>query len=119
VNEHLGIDDYPAPPNDPEKNPRAASGRPLMTPLASIPPSDRHRAGDLCGDTGAQAVAEGIETASELETVRELGITYGQGISSAAPARLAVETLEAAIDAALTPVPRLARQRSQAWGLDW
>jgi diguanylate cyclase (GGDEF)-like protein len=36
--------------------------------------------------TGAQIVAEGIETAAELEVLRALGITYGQGYLLAAPA---------------------------------
>lgn len=37
-------------------------------------------------DTGAQVIAEGIETAGELQTVRELGIPYGQGYLIARPA---------------------------------
>ena len=36
--------------------------------------------------TGAQIVAEGIETAAELEVLRNLGITYGQGYLLAVPA---------------------------------
>lgn len=34
---------------------------------------------DLAGEIGAQVIAEGIETAAELDTVRALGIPYGQG----------------------------------------
>jgi EAL domain-containing protein (putative c-di-GMP-specific phosphodiesterase class I) len=33
----------------------------------------------FAAETGAQIVAEGIETATELDAVRELGINYGQG----------------------------------------
>jgi EAL domain-containing protein (putative c-di-GMP-specific phosphodiesterase class I)/putative methionine-R-sulfoxide reductase with GAF domain len=36
-------------------------------------------------DTGAQVIAEGIETADELETVHQLGIPYGQGYYIARP----------------------------------
>jgi diguanylate cyclase (GGDEF)-like protein len=36
--------------------------------------------------TGAQIVAEGIETEAELEVLRALGVTYGQGYLLAAPA---------------------------------
>jgi diguanylate cyclase (GGDEF)-like protein len=36
--------------------------------------------------TGAQIVAEGIETRAELEVLRALGVTYGQGYLLAAPA---------------------------------
>jgi EAL domain-containing protein (putative c-di-GMP-specific phosphodiesterase class I) len=39
----------------------------------------------LAGETGAQVIAEGIETADELETVRRLGIRYGQGYFIARP----------------------------------
>ena len=37
-------------------------------------------------DTGAQVIAEGIETTDELDTVRELGIPYGQGYLIGRPA---------------------------------
>lgn len=40
----------------------------------------------LAGETGANIVAEGIETAAELDTVRQLGIQYGQGYFIARPA---------------------------------
>jgi EAL domain-containing protein (putative c-di-GMP-specific phosphodiesterase class I) len=40
-------------------------------------------------DTGAEMVAEGIETAGEFQTVRELGIPFGQGYFIAPPAPLA------------------------------
>jgi EAL domain-containing protein (putative c-di-GMP-specific phosphodiesterase class I) len=40
-------------------------------------------------DTGARVVAEGIETAGELETARDLGIPYGQGYFIARPSPLA------------------------------
>lgn len=40
----------------------------------------------LANETGAKIVAEGIETAAELDTVRQLGIEYGQGYFIARPA---------------------------------
>jgi EAL domain-containing protein (putative c-di-GMP-specific phosphodiesterase class I) len=40
-------------------------------------------------DTGAEVIAEGIESADELDTVRELGIPYGQGYLIGRPAPLA------------------------------
>jgi EAL domain-containing protein (putative c-di-GMP-specific phosphodiesterase class I) len=40
-------------------------------------------------EMGFSLVAEGIETAQELETLRELGVGYGQGFFLAAPAPLA------------------------------
>lgn len=39
-------------------------------------------------DTGATIVAEGIETAAELETLRALGVSWGQGYYLARPAAL-------------------------------
>lgn len=39
-------------------------------------------------DTGAKLVAEGIETSAELETVRELGIEFGQGFHLGRPTDL-------------------------------
>ena len=41
---------------------------------------------ELCVDTGARVVAEGIETVDELQVVRDLGIHYGQGYLLARPA---------------------------------
>lgn len=40
----------------------------------------------LCGELNAMVVAEGIETADELEAVREAGAHYGQGYLLARPA---------------------------------
>lgn len=40
----------------------------------------------LCGELHADVVAEGIETASELEAVRDAGAHYGQGYLLARPA---------------------------------
>jgi len=40
-------------------------------------------------ETGATIIAEGIETPSELTTLRRLGIRYGQGYQLARPAPLA------------------------------
>jgi EAL domain-containing protein (putative c-di-GMP-specific phosphodiesterase class I) len=41
---------------------------------------------ELCVDTGARVVAEGIETEDELKVVRDIGIHYGQGYLLARPA---------------------------------
>ncbi len=38
-------------------------------------------------DLGAEVVAEGIETGAELDTVRELGVPYGQGYFLSRPTR--------------------------------
>jgi EAL domain-containing protein (putative c-di-GMP-specific phosphodiesterase class I) len=38
-------------------------------------------------DLGAEVVSEGIETAAELDTVRELGVPYGQGYFLSRPTR--------------------------------
>lgn len=43
----------------------------------------------LGADTGAQVIAEGIETAAELETVRKLGIEFGQGYYIGRPVQIA------------------------------
>ncbi len=40
-------------------------------------------------ETGAKVIAEGIETTAELDTVRDLGIPYGQGYLIARPAPVA------------------------------
>lgn len=40
----------------------------------------------LCGELGAMVVAEGIETVTELEAVREAGARFGQGYLLARPA---------------------------------
>jgi EAL domain-containing protein (putative c-di-GMP-specific phosphodiesterase class I) len=40
---------------------------------------------DLAGRWGASVIAEGLETASQLRTVRELGMTAGQGYLLARP----------------------------------
>lgn len=57
-----------------------------------LDPVRRALAGALvsfAADTGAEVIAEGIENADELATVRELGIRYGQGYFIARPAPLA------------------------------
>jgi EAL domain-containing protein (putative c-di-GMP-specific phosphodiesterase class I) len=38
-------------------------------------------------DIGAEVVSEGVETAAELDTVRELGVPYGQGYFLSRPTR--------------------------------
>jgi EAL domain-containing protein (putative c-di-GMP-specific phosphodiesterase class I) len=43
----------------------------------------------LANETGATVIAEGIETADELDTVRRLGIRHGQGYFIARPAPVA------------------------------
>jgi EAL domain-containing protein (putative c-di-GMP-specific phosphodiesterase class I) len=40
----------------------------------------------LAGKIGARSIAEGIETVEELETVREMGVDFGQGFLLAPPA---------------------------------
>jgi EAL domain-containing protein (putative c-di-GMP-specific phosphodiesterase class I) len=40
----------------------------------------------LCLDLGAQVVAEGLETASEVAATRDVGVPYGQGYFMASPA---------------------------------
>ena len=42
----------------------------------------------FAGETGAKILAEGIENADELETVRSLGVLFGQGFHLARPAPL-------------------------------
>jgi len=42
----------------------------------------------FAGETNMTIIAEGIETAAELETLRELGVPYGQGFYFARPAPL-------------------------------
>lgn len=46
----------------------------------------------LAAETGAEVVAEGIETLDELDTVRGLGIRYGQGYFIARPGPVALLT---------------------------
>jgi EAL domain-containing protein (putative c-di-GMP-specific phosphodiesterase class I) len=43
----------------------------------------------FAADTGAELIAEGIETAAELDTVRNLGVRYGQGYHLGRPAAVA------------------------------
>jgi EAL domain-containing protein (putative c-di-GMP-specific phosphodiesterase class I) len=45
----------------------------------------------FAGETGASIVAEGIETAAELATLRDLGVELGQGYFLGRPAPLAAE----------------------------
>lgn len=42
-------------------------------------------------ETGAELIAEGIETAAEFNTLRALGVRYGQGYHLARPGRLPFE----------------------------
>jgi EAL domain-containing protein (putative c-di-GMP-specific phosphodiesterase class I) len=39
----------------------------------------------FAGDTGAQIVAEGVETTAELAALRRLGVPYGQGFHLSRP----------------------------------
>lgn len=60
----------------------------VFTSGIDIDPVRRSVAGafvTLAKETGARIIAEGIETAAELHTVRELGIPYGQGYYIARP----------------------------------
>jgi len=59
--------------------------------IAGIDHRDRlqrvlHSVVDLCNDLGAKVVAEGIETAEELDAVRDAGAQLGQGFFLARPA---------------------------------
>lgn len=58
---------------------------------------------------GAIIVAEGIETASELDTLRELGVTYGQGYHLARPGPLPLDgraaTARASVPSIARPTP--------------
>lgn len=61
--------------------------RRLVASLATLPRAQHlARAGRLfAGELGSLAIAEGIETDAELETLRELGFEHGQGRLIAAP----------------------------------
>ncbi|NBC49591.1 MAG: EAL domain-containing protein [Gammaproteobacteria bacterium] len=61
--------------------------RSLIASLATFPRAQSlTRAGrTLAHDIGALAIAEGVETMDQLETLHELGIEYGQGQLIAAP----------------------------------
>jgi EAL domain-containing protein (putative c-di-GMP-specific phosphodiesterase class I)/DNA-binding NarL/FixJ family response regulator/GGDEF domain-containing protein len=60
----------------------------------------------VAADTGAQVIAEGIETAAELAALRDLRIPYGQGYLIARPQPLpAGGTLEVAPVAETAPLP--------------
>jgi EAL domain-containing protein (putative c-di-GMP-specific phosphodiesterase class I)/CheY-like chemotaxis protein len=48
----------------------------------------------FANDIGAGLIAEGIETASELETLRGLGVGFGQGFHLGKPAPVAAVTLK-------------------------
>jgi EAL domain-containing protein (putative c-di-GMP-specific phosphodiesterase class I) len=45
----------------------------------------------FAGETGASIIAEGIETAEELATLRDLGVEFGQGYYLGRPAPLSEE----------------------------
>jgi len=47
----------------------------------------------FASEIGATIIAEGIETRSEFETLRALGVAFGQGFYLARPAALPVEGL--------------------------
>jgi diguanylate cyclase (GGDEF)-like protein len=73
---------------------------------------------DLAGRWGASVIAEGLETAGQLRTVRELGMTAGQGYLLARPmpqptmTHIDLNTLEAGgsiLDRRLTPPPQPGR----------
>jgi EAL domain-containing protein (putative c-di-GMP-specific phosphodiesterase class I)/CheY-like chemotaxis protein len=62
---------------------------------------------------GATIVAEGIETPEELEALRELGVTHGQGYHLARPATL---PLEDALLSALAEATGAGRHRGPSFG---
>lgn len=68
-----------------------------LTGSIDLDPVRRALAGALVGfgaETGAEVIAEGIETAAELEVLRDLGIAYGQGFHLGRPGTLEeLETL--------------------------
>jgi len=61
--------------------------RRLVASLATLPRAQHlARAGRIfASELGSLAIAEGIETNAELETLRELGFEHGQGHLIAAP----------------------------------
>jgi diguanylate cyclase (GGDEF)-like protein len=72
---------------------------------------------DIARQSGAQLVAEGIESAAELRILRNLGVQYGQGYLIARPRSVPVIDVRAAIDGVVwsqdKPRP-LARQQPVA-----
>ncbi|MDA8072692.1 MAG: EAL domain-containing protein [Actinomycetota bacterium] len=75
-----------------------------LTSGIDLDPVRRALAGSLVGfgaETGAEVVAEGIETADELRVLRDIGIAYGQGYYLAWPGTL--EEVAALLAASRTP----------------
>ena len=82
-----------------------------LTGGIDIDPVRRALAGALvrfAGETGAQVLAEGIETADELATVRALGIQYGQGylLGRPGPVEALAHTPATATAPAIAVAPR-------------
>lgn len=64
----------------------------ILTTGIDMDPARRSMAAALVGfaaATGAKVIAEGIETESELDTVRDLGISFGQGYFLGRPGTVA------------------------------
>ncbi len=61
----------------------------------------------LAENVGADVIAEGIERKEELETLKELGIRYGQGFLFARPNPKLVEIPTTVSDRLVTEVPGL------------
>ncbi len=53
---------------------------------------------DIARESGAMLVAEGIESPAELRTLRNLGVTYGQGYLIGRPLSIPALELQASID---------------------
>jgi EAL domain-containing protein (putative c-di-GMP-specific phosphodiesterase class I) len=58
----------------------------------------------FAGETGASIIAEGIETAEELDTLRDLGVEFGQGYYLGRPAPLSedIRPVELAVASAVS-----------------
>ena len=69
----------------------------ILTTGIDRDPARRALAAALVGfaaESGATVIAEGIETAGELETVKQLGITHGQGYHVGRPAPIGASSVE-------------------------
>ncbi|HEX8099309.1 MAG TPA: EAL domain-containing protein [Actinomycetota bacterium] len=67
---------------------------------------------DEAEQSGAEVIAEGIQSRSELEALRRLGVRQGQGYYLALPGKLPLRTTTAFADRQTVRVPDAAVQRS-------
>ena len=84
-----------------------------LTAGVDVDPVRRALAGALvsfAADTGAQVLAEGIETGDEVKVLRELGIRYGQGFYLGRPGP--VESLPLMVDTGGATVAKRSSDRS-------